>query len=88
MSLQVTRQEVGIVVKASLDKTITVLVQRKVKHPLYKKILKRTTKLLVHDEENECSEGDEVNIQECIPISKNKSWKFIKIVKRTETKEK
>ena len=88
MSIQATRQEVGIVVNASLDKTITVLVQRKVKHPLYKKILKRTTKLLVHDEENECSEGDEVNIQECIPISKNKSWKFIKIVKRTEIKEK
>ena len=88
MSLKATRQEVGIVVNSSLDKTITVLVQRKVKHPLYKKILKRTTKLLVHDDKNECAEGDEVAIQECIPISKNKSWKFIKIVKGTEIKEK
>ena len=88
MTLQATRQEVGIVVNASLDKTITVLVQRKVKHPLYKKILKRSTKILVHDDENECSKGDEVTIQECIPISKNKSWKFIKIIKRTENKEK
>ena len=70
MTLQVTRQEVGIVVNASLDKTITVLVQRKVKHPLYKKIQKRSTKILVHDDENECSKGDEVTIQECIPISK------------------
>ena len=62
MTLQAARQEVGIVVNASLDKTITVLVQRKVKHPLYKKILKRTTKILVHDGKNECSKGDEVTI--------------------------
>ena len=65
MTKQLNKREVGIVVSASRDKTITVLVERKVKHPLYKKILRRSTKLQAHDEDNKCKEGDLVTVEEC-----------------------
>ena len=77
MTKQLNKREVGIVVSASRDKTITVLVERKVKHPLYKKILRRSTKLQAHDEDNKCKEGDLVTVEECRKISKTKSWKLI-----------
>ena len=66
MKDQITRQETGIVVSSSRDKTITVLIERKVEHSLYKKILRRSTKLQAHDESNECQDGDLVRIKECI----------------------
>ena len=69
-----TRTETGLVVSSKRDKTITVMVERKVKHPLYKKILRRSSKLQAHDQDNVCSEGDLVTIQESKPISKMKSW--------------
>ena len=82
MNERITRQQTGKVVSSFRDKTITVLIERKVKHPLYKKILRRSTKLQAHDEENECSEGDLVTIKECIPISKTKSWTLVGIEKK------
>ena len=74
----------GIVVSSKRDKTITVLVERKVKHPIYKKIVRRSTKLQAHDESNECSNGDVVTIQEIKPISKTKSWKLVDIEKKVK----
>ena len=74
----------GIVVGNKMDKTISVRIERTVQHPLYEKILKRTTKLLAHDEKNECNEGDEVIIESFRPISKNKSWVLQKIINRVQ----
>jgi small subunit ribosomal protein S17 len=79
-----TRTQTGLVVSSKRDKTITVMVERKVKHPLYKKILRRSSKLQAHDQENICSEGDLVTIQECRPVSKTKSWKLLKVDKKVQ----
>ena len=70
------RTFVGIVVSSKMDRTISVLVERRVKHPLYRKYVRRSTKLMAHDEANQCAEGDTVMIEECRPISKNKSWRL------------
>ncbi|MHB8473916.1 MAG: 30S ribosomal protein S17 [Gammaproteobacteria bacterium] len=74
----------GRVVSNKMDKTITILVERLVRHPLYGKFIKRSTKLHAHDEANECQEGDLVTITECRPISKSKFFKLVKIVERSE----
>jgi len=74
----------GRVVSNKMDKTITILVERLVRHPLYGKFIKRSTKLHAHDEANECHEGDLVTITECRPISKSKFFKLVKIVERSE----
>ena len=79
MNKPITRQKTGLVISSSRDKTITVLIERKVKHALYKKILKRSTKLQAHDEANECSDGDIVTIQESKPFSKTKSCKLVSV---------
>ena len=79
-----TRTQTGLVVSSKRDKTITVMVERKVKHPLYKKILRRSSKLQAHDQDNTCNEGDLVTIQECRPLSKTKSWKLLKIEKKVQ----
>ena len=84
---QIKRQKTGVVVSSSRDTTITVLVERKVKHPLYKKILRRSTKLHAHDEANECSDGDLVTIQESKPFSKTKSWKLVNVDKKVKELE-
>ena len=76
------RTESGRVISNKMDRTITVLVERKIKHPLYGKYIRRSTKLHVHDEKNECNEGDQVTITECRPISKTKSWKLEEVVKK------
>jgi small subunit ribosomal protein S17 len=73
----------GRVVSNKMDKTITVLVERLVKHAVYGKYIKRSTKLFAHDENNQCQEGDVVSITSCRPISKNKTWKLVEIVERT-----
>lgn len=72
----------GRVVSDKMDKSITVLIERRVKHPLYGKFIRRSTKLHAHDEENTCREGDTVQIMQCRPISKTKSWRLYKIVER------
>tara|TARA_Y100000766_G_C18746424_1_gene526239 strand:+ start:80 stop:343 length:264 start_codon:yes stop_codon:yes gene_type:complete len=79
-----TRTETGLVISSKRDKTITVMVERKVKHPLYKKILRRSSKLQAHDQDNVCSEGDLVTIQESKPISKTKSWALLKVEKKAQ----
>jgi small subunit ribosomal protein S17 len=76
------RTVAGRVISNKMDQTITVLVERQVKHPLYGKYIRRSTKLHVHDTNNDCNEGDEVTIAECRPISKTKSWRLVEIVKR------
>lgn len=72
----------GCVISNKMQKTITVLVERKVKHSMYGKYIKRSTKLHAHDEENACQEGDMVEISQCRPLSKTKSWQLEKIVAR------
>ena len=74
----------GRVVSNKMDKTVAVLIQRTVKHPLYEKYIKRSTKLLAHDEKNECKEGDIVVIESSRPISKRKSWRLQKVVTRAQ----
>ena len=69
---KIARTLVGVVVSNKMDRTISVLVERKVKHPLYRKYVKKSTKLMAHDQDNECVEGDTVTIEECRPISKKK----------------
>lgn len=76
------RTLIGRVIGNKMDRTITVLVERKVKHPLYKKYVKRSTKLHVHDAENQCGEGDVVSIEQCRPLSKTKSWRLYKLIER------
>lgn len=73
----------GRVVSNKMDKSITVLVERLVKHPVYGKYIKKSTKLYAHDENNQCQEGDVVTIASCRPISKNKAWKLVEIVEST-----
>ena len=70
----------GKVISAKMDKSIIVAIERKVKHPLYGKFMKRTTKLHAHDETNQCAEGDVVSIKECRPLSKTKSWTLVEII--------
>ncbi len=77
----------GRVLSDKMDKSATVLVERWVKHPLYKKYIRRSTKLHVHDEGNECRTGDRVAVSECRPISKTKSWRLERIVSRAEGAE-
>jgi small subunit ribosomal protein S17 len=74
----------GKVVSDSRDKSITVLVERKVKHPVYGKYIKKSTKFHAHDEENTCGMGDVVTIEECRPISKTKSWKLVRIEEKAK----
>ena len=70
----------GRVISDKMDKTITVLIERKVKHPVYGKYIKRSTKLFAHDQENQCKEGDVVSLTSCRPLSKNKKFKLVEIV--------
>ncbi|MFT4581838.1 MAG: small subunit ribosomal protein S17 [Gammaproteobacteria bacterium] len=76
------RTLVGEVVSNRMEKTICVSVERQVEHPLYKKYIRRSTKLLAHDENNECNEGDRVAIEECRPLSKRKAWRLQKVLQR------
>ena len=80
MGEKLTRTLVGEVVSNKMDKTIAVLVERRVEHPIYKKYVRKSTRLLAHDENNECGEGDTVEIEECRPISKSKSWRLQKVI--------
>jgi small subunit ribosomal protein S17 len=79
-----TRTLTGTVVSNKMDKTIAVLVERLVKHPQYGKYVRRSTKLLAHDEANACREGDVVSIAESRPLSKRKAWRLVEIIKRGE----
>ena len=78
------KTRVGIVVSDKMEKTIVVAIEGKVKHPLYKKIIKRTVKLKAHDENNECVVGDKVMVMETRPISKDKRWRLVEIVQKAK----
>ena len=78
----VQRTIVGRVVSDKMDKTVSVAIERKIKHPVYGKYIRRTTKVMAHDAANECKTGDRVAISECRPVSKNKSWSVVNIVER------
>ena len=80
MTEQSSRTVQGRVVSNKMEKSITVVVERKVKHPIYGKFIKRTTKLHAHDETNQCNEGDVVIIRECRPLSKSKNWMLVDVV--------
>lgn len=79
------RTQTGRVVSSKMQKTVTVLLERQVQHPLYGKYVKRSSKVHAHDETNDCREGDLVRIQECRPLSKSKSWRVVEIVERAVT---
>ena len=81
---KVKRTVTGIVTSNKMDKTITVMIERVVKHPVYGKYIKRSSKVHAHDEKNECNMGDTVEVVECRPLSKSKSWNLEKIVTRAE----
>ncbi len=76
----------GRVVSNKMDKSVTVVIERVVKHPVYGKYLKRSTKLLAHDEANECKDGDVVSITECRPYSKRKAWRLVEILESAEAR--
>jgi small subunit ribosomal protein S17 len=79
---KIKRTLVGRVVSNKMDKTVSVAIERLIKHPVYGKYIRRTGKVLAHDAANECREGDRVEIAECRPISKNKSWSVVNVVER------
>ena len=80
----VRRTQVGLVISDKADKTVTVLLERQVKHALYGKYIKRCTKVNAHDETNDCGAGDKVRIAECRPLSKSKSWRVVEILERAQ----
>ena len=82
MNEKVLRIQTGSVVSDKMDKSAVVLIERRVKHPVYGKFMKKSTKIHIHDENNECGIGDTVQISECRPISKTKSWKLVKVVEK------
>ncbi|MES9956715.1 MAG: 30S ribosomal protein S17 [Sedimenticola sp.] len=83
MSEQTTNRTLqGRVVSDGMDKSITVLVERRVKHPIYGKFVRRSTKVHAHDETNECGIGDVVVVEQCRPLSKTKTWRLVKVVEK------
>lgn len=78
------KQRVGVVTSTKMDKTITVLIERKIKHPIYGKFMKKSKKFTAHDEKNECNEGDTVKIMETRPLSKKKRWRLVEILERAK----
>lgn len=78
------KTKLGVVSSNKMDKTITVKVERKVKHPLYGKFVKKSTKFHAHDEKNECSIGDTVKIMESRPLSKTKKWRLVEVVEKVK----
>ena len=82
MSEKIKSTLLGTVVSDKMDKSITVLIERRVKHPVYGKYMTRSTKLHVHDENNESRTGDKVEIVECRPMSKTKAWNLVRVIER------
>ena len=78
------KERIGVVASNKMEKSITVVIERKVKHPKYGKFVKKTSKLVAHDEKNECKEGDTVRIMETRPLSKRKNWRLVEIVERAK----
>ena len=84
MERNLRKERVGVVTSNKMEKSIVVSIERKVKHALYGKFLKKTSKFIAHDEENSCNEGDTVKIMETRPLSKNKNWRLVEIIERAK----
>ena len=84
MERNLRKERIGVVVSSKMDKTIVVAVERKEKHPLYGKFVKKTTKFVAQDEKNECGVGDTVRIMETRPLSKTKRWRLVEIVEKAK----
>lgn len=84
MERNLRKERIGTVVSNKMDKSIVVLVERKVKHPKYGKFVKKSTKFMAHDEKNECNIGDFVRIMETRPLSKNKCWRLVEIIEKAK----
>ena len=78
------KERIGLVTSAKMDKTIVVSVERKLKHPMYGKYVKKTNKFMAHDEKDQCGVGDLVRIMETRPLSKNKRWRIVEIIERAK----
>lgn len=81
---KIRKSRIGIVTSDKMDKTITVSVERKVKHPIYGKFLKKTTKFHAHDDSNQCGIGDTVRIMETRPLSKTKRWRLVEVIEKAK----
>ena len=84
MERNLRKERVGVVVSNKMDKSVVIMVERKVKHPKYGKFVKKSSKFMAHDEKNECNIGDVVRIMETRPLSKNKCWRLVEIVERAK----
>jgi len=84
MERNLRKERIGVVTSNKMEKSIVISIQRKVKHALYGKFLKKTSKFVAHDEENSCNEGDTVRIMETRPLSKNKNWRLVEIIERAK----
>ena len=78
------KTRIGVVVSNKMNKTVTIAIERKVPHPIYKKYFKKTSKLMVHDEKQECGIGDKIKVMETRPLSKNKRWRLVEIVEKAK----
>ena len=84
MERNLRKERIGKVVSNKMTKSITVAIERKVKHPIYGKFMKKTTKLMAHDEQNSAGIGDTVRLSETRPLSKNKRWRFVEIIEKAK----
>jgi len=84
MERNLRKVRIGKVVSDKMDKSITITVERKVKHPLYGKFVQKTTKLMAHDETNQCGIGDTVKVMETRPLSKNKRWRLVEVIAKAK----
>ncbi len=81
---EIRKEKIGVVVSNNMDKSIVVEVERKVKHPIYGKFVKKSSRFMAHDNENECLEGDKVRIAETRPLSKNKCWRLVEVIEKVK----
>lgn len=84
MKRNLRKERIGLVTSSKMDKSIVVMIERKVKHAMYGKFVKKTNKFVAHDEKNECGEGDLVKIMETRPISKRKNWRLVEIIEKAK----
>lgn len=84
MTRNLRKTKVGVVTSNKMDKSITISVQRRLRHPMYGKFVKKSTKFMAHDEKNECNEGDTVRIMETRPLSKSKRWRLVEVIEKAK----
>ena len=84
MERNLRKERIGVVDSNKMDKTIVVVIERRTKHPIYGKFVKKSTRFFAHDEKNECNIGDTVRIMETRPLSKNKHWRLVEIIERAK----